>query len=89
LAYLRKTGLVEFHRVQTWKIYRLSTPASRELQLNLACLAECVKADPVFNADLSRLGKALAKSRSPICAGTRQLAAKRKARRPELPIEPQ
>lgn len=68
LAYLRKVGLVKFHRIQTWKVYRLSTPVSRALQLNLGCLAECVKADPIFQADLSRLQKALAKSRSPVCA---------------------
>jgi ArsR family transcriptional regulator len=84
LAYLRKVGLVEFHRIQTWKVYRLSTPVSRELQLNLRCFAECVKTDPVFNADLSRLGKALAKSRSPICADTGQLATRRKTSRSEL-----
>jgi ArsR family transcriptional regulator len=89
LAYLRKVGLVKFHRIQTWKVYRLSMPASRELQLNLGCLAECVKTDPVFNADLSRLRKALAKSRSPICAEAGELAARRKASRPELLIKSQ
>lgn len=86
LANLRKVGLVRFHQIQTWKVYRLSLPASRELQLNLGCLVECVKTDPVFNADLSRLRKALAKSRSPICADTGQLASRRKASRSELLI---
>jgi ArsR family transcriptional regulator, arsenate/arsenite/antimonite-responsive transcriptional repressor len=89
LAYLRKVGLVKFHRIQTWKVYRLSAPASRELQLNLGCLAECLKTDPVFDADLSRLRKALAKSRSPTCADANRLAARRKAGWSELLVKPQ
>ena len=67
LAYLRKAGLVEFERMQTWKVYRLNQWGSRNLQLNLKCLTECVKSDPIFSADLSRLRKALKRSRSPIC----------------------
>ena len=67
LAYLRNAGLVEFERIQTWKVYRLSTRASRAVQLNLICLAECTKTDPIFSADLSRLRTVLRRSRSPIC----------------------
>jgi DNA-binding transcriptional ArsR family regulator len=69
LAYLRKTGLVECERVQTWKVYRLRQSGVRNVQLNLKCLAECVKLDPIFAADLARLHKALKGSRSSICDG--------------------
>jgi ArsR family transcriptional regulator, arsenate/arsenite/antimonite-responsive transcriptional repressor len=59
LAYLRRAGIVEFERVQTWKVYRLKPAADQCLQLNLKCLADCVRLDPVCAADLSRLRKAL------------------------------
>jgi ArsR family transcriptional regulator len=81
LAYLRKAGLVEFERVQTWKVYRLNHSGVRSLQLNLKCLAECVKADPMFSADLLRLQKALKRSRSPICVElTKSLELRRASR---------
>jgi DNA-binding transcriptional ArsR family regulator len=67
LAYLRKSGIVEFERIQTWKVYRLNHARNRNLQLNLKCLSECVQTDPVFSADLLRLQKALKKSNSPAC----------------------
>lgn len=67
LAYLRKAGLVEFERVQNWKVYRLNGSGARNLQLNLKCFAECAKTDPIFNADLWRLRKTLKRSPSPIC----------------------
>jgi len=67
LAYLRKAGIVDFERIQTWKVYRLNHSGNRSLQLNLKCLAECVKTGPVFSADLSRLQKALKKSNSRVC----------------------
>ena len=78
LAYLRKTGLVESERVQTWKVYRLKQSGARLVQLNLKCLAECVKLDPIFAADLSRLQKALKRSRSSICIETRKTMTPRK-----------
>jgi ArsR family transcriptional regulator len=67
LAYLRRARIVEFERVQTWKVYRLIHSGNRNLQLNLKCLSECVQTDPIFSADLLRLRKALKKSDSPDC----------------------
>ena len=77
LAYLRRAGIVEFERVQTWKVYRLNPSGDRCLQLNLKCLAECVRLDPVCAADLSRLEKALRRSPSPICEGPQKKTGKR------------
>lgn len=79
LAYLRKTGIVEFERVQTWKVYRLKPAADRCLQLNLKCLADCVRLDPVCAADLSRLQKALKSSPSPVCEGAPKRCARPEA----------
>jgi DNA-binding transcriptional ArsR family regulator len=84
LAYLRKTGLVECERVQTWKIYRLGQSGARQVQLNLKCLAECVKSDPTFAADLARLHKALKRSRSSICEGTESARLPQRRRSPKL-----
>jgi len=67
LAYLRKNGLVEFTRVQTWKMYRLRSPMSRAVELSLRCLAELAKSDPVLSSDLKRLPKALKNSRFSSC----------------------
>ena len=67
LAYLRKNGLVEFTRVQTWKVYRLRSPMSRAVELSLRCLAESTKSDPVLSSDLKRLPKALKNSRFSSC----------------------
>jgi ArsR family transcriptional regulator len=67
LAYLRKKGLVEFTRVQTWKVYRLRSPDSRQLELSLRCLAECAKTDPLMTSDLKRLPKALRDSHFSSC----------------------
>jgi len=78
LAYLRRAGIVEFERVQTWKVYRLKPAADQCLQLNLKCLADCVRLDPVCAADLSRLRKALRRSPSPICEGTTKRPGKGK-----------
>src|SRR5580704_4031947 len=59
LAYLRKAGLVEFERVQTWKIYRIVSPRPPELEINLNALVECANSDPIFKEDLVRLKKAI------------------------------
>ena len=67
LAYLRKVGLVEFTRVQTWKVYRLRSPDSREVEVSLRCLAECAKTDPNLSTDLKRLPRALKNSRFSSC----------------------
>jgi len=89
LAYLRKTGLVECERVQTWKVYRLKHSGARNALLNLKCLAECVKSDPVFAADASRLRKALKRSRSPICVEITKTTAPRKTMQPKSVDKPQ
>ena len=67
LAYLRKAGLVEFSRVQTWKVYRLRSPRSRAVELSLRCLAESAKSDPTLTSDLKRLPRALKNSRFSSC----------------------
>ena len=67
LAYLRKVGLVEFSRVQTWKVYRLRSPRSRAVELNLRCLAESAKSDPTLTSDLKRLPRVLKNSRFSSC----------------------
>jgi len=83
LAYLRKAGIVEFERVQTWKVYRLKPSADQCLQLNLKCLADCVRLDPVCAADLSRLRKALKGSLAPVCAGVSKPSGKTKSSKPK------
>ena len=55
LAYLREHGLAEGYRHEQWMIYRLPQPAPRELDLQLACLQDCVQTHPVFKQDLKRL----------------------------------
>jgi DNA-binding transcriptional ArsR family regulator len=67
LAYLRKAGLVEFNRVQTWKIYQIVFPRPRELEVNLKALAECARLDSVFKRDLARLREILKASRFSAC----------------------
>jgi ArsR family transcriptional regulator len=67
LAYLRKAGLVEFERAQTWKIYRIVSPRPRELEINLKALIECAKLDRTFARDLMRLRKTLKDSRFSAC----------------------
>lgn len=67
LAYLRKAGLVEFARAQTWKIYRIVSPWPPELEVNLKALIECAKSDPTFKEDLVRLRETLKDSRFSAC----------------------
>jgi DNA-binding transcriptional ArsR family regulator len=81
LAYLRKAGLVEFKRIQTWKIYQIVSPCPPELELNLKALTECTKSDPIFKRDRARLREILKASRFSACGGitpgrrSRRLAA--------------
>jgi len=84
LAYLRKAGLVEFECVQTWKVYRINHSGGRNFHLNLKSFAECARTDPTFNADLSRLQKALKGSRSPICDEQTKPPELRRPRRTRL-----
>jgi ArsR family transcriptional regulator len=69
LAYLRKAGLVEFERAQTWKIYRIVSPRPPGLEINLKALLECAKFDRTFRQDLVRLKEALKDSRFSTCVG--------------------
>src|SRR5260370_24497771 len=55
LAYLRKAGLVEFERPQTWKIYRIISPCPPELEVNLKALVGCAKFDPTLQQHSLRL----------------------------------
>jgi ArsR family transcriptional regulator len=59
LAYLRNAGIVAFDRVQTWKIYRIVSPAPSELIINLKALADCAKSNRLFREDAVRLKKIL------------------------------
>ena len=71
LAYLRKAGLVEFERVQTWKIYRIASLCPPELEVNLKALVECAKFDPTFKQDSIRLREILKGSRFSACVRIR------------------
>jgi hypothetical protein len=59
---------VTFDRVQTWKIYRIVSPAPLELTINLEALACCVKSNRAFRDDLVRLKKVLKDCRLFTCA---------------------
>ena len=67
LAYLRNAGIVTFDRVQTWRIYRIVSPAPPELTVNLEALARCTKTNRTFQMDLSRLKKVLKDCRVSTC----------------------
>ena len=55
LAYLRERKLVDAHRHGQWMIYTLPAERSRELDLQLQCLQDCVRTQETFRADLHRL----------------------------------
>jgi ArsR family transcriptional regulator len=57
LKYLRIHGLVDTARREQWMIYHLPTKRTRELDLQLACLQDCVGTDPKFKADVQQLKK--------------------------------
>jgi ArsR family transcriptional regulator, arsenate/arsenite/antimonite-responsive transcriptional repressor len=57
LAYLRKNGLVEARRHQTWIIYDLPLHRSPELEMNLKCLQDCVTTTASFRRDLAQIKK--------------------------------
>ena len=63
LAYLRSRRLVRATRDGNWMIYALPATPSRELKVNLACLQDCAREQPVFLRDLAHLEK-LASKRS-------------------------
>jgi hypothetical protein len=47
--------MVEARRHEQWMIYSLPASPSRELDLQLRCLQDCVQTEPAFRADLRRL----------------------------------
>lgn len=55
LAYLRKRGMAVATREQNWMIYSVPKKRTRELELNLKCLQDCVQSDPVFGGDWKKL----------------------------------
>lgn len=55
LAYLKGKGLVAVTRHQNWMIYSLPKKPSRELEMNLKCLQDCVQTEPAFKKDLRAL----------------------------------
>src|SRR6266542_3150461 len=57
LACLRANGLVLAQRHEQWMIYQLPKKASAELDLQLRCLQDCVRSNPIFRKDLKRLKK--------------------------------
>ncbi len=57
LAYLRDHQLVEAHRRGQWMIYALPAQRTRELDIQLQCLQDCVQTNEIFRADLQRLKK--------------------------------
>ena len=57
LAYLRTRGMAVAARDQNWMIYSLPKKRTRELDLNLKCLQDCVQSDAVFSRDLKKLAQ--------------------------------
>ena len=57
LAYLRKRGMAVASRDQNWMIYSLPGKRTRELELNLKCLQDCVQSDAVFARDSKKLAQ--------------------------------
>jgi ArsR family transcriptional regulator len=55
LAYLRKRGMAVSSRDQNWMIYSLPGKRTRELELNVKCLQNCVQSDAVFARDFKKL----------------------------------
>jgi len=55
LSYLRARKLVEVQRHQNWMIYRLPEDPPAELELNLKCLQDCVRPEPIFKRDAHAL----------------------------------
>jgi ArsR family transcriptional regulator len=55
LAYLRRHGLVTARRHEQWVIYQLPEPCPAELKLQVRCLRECARSQPVFQRDLDRV----------------------------------
>jgi len=57
LAFLRTRGMVEAQRHGQWMIYQLPPMPTKELELQLRCLQDCVQSHPIFRQDLKQLKK--------------------------------
>jgi ArsR family transcriptional regulator len=68
LAYLRKRGMAVAKRDRNWMIYSLPGRRTRELELNLKCLQDCVQSDTVFTRDLKKLTQLCKSCREPVLA---------------------
>lgn len=55
LNYLKKHAMVQVRRHHNWRIYQLPKKRSKELELHLKCLQDCVREHTIFKADLRRL----------------------------------
>jgi ArsR family transcriptional regulator len=62
LSYLKTKGIVGARRYRNMMIYHLPIEGSPQLEVNLACLRECVRTVPVFIADKEKLFRLLAKN---------------------------
>ena len=50
-------SVLAHERRGNWVIYALAPKPSRELKVNLACLQDCARENPVFKRDVARLKK--------------------------------
>lgn len=62
LAYLKSKDIVRARRHRNMMIYHLPIEGNEQLEVNLLCLRECVKAVPVFVNDKEKLYRVLAKN---------------------------
>ncbi|MDE1171761.1 MAG: metalloregulator ArsR/SmtB family transcription factor [Verrucomicrobium sp.] len=62
LGYLRTRGMVEAKRHRNMMIYHLPLTAEPEVEQNLVCLRDCVRAIPMFIKDKEKLYRFLAKN---------------------------
>jgi ArsR family transcriptional regulator len=62
LAYLKTKGVVGAKRYRNMMLYHLPIEGSPQLEVNLACLRECVRTVPVFIQDKEKLFRLLAKN---------------------------
>jgi ArsR family transcriptional regulator len=57
LRYLKARKMVEVSKSGNWRIYRLPSRRSGQLEANLRCLQDCVAEDSVFRRDVAKLAK--------------------------------
>jgi ArsR family transcriptional regulator len=89
LAYLKTKGIVAARRYRNMMIYHLPIEGSPQLEVNLACLRECVRTVPVFIQDKEKLFKCLAKNDwLTDVATSKGLAASRFASRRKAKVSP-